>query len=348
MLFPYVHGGYDSRSFVYDYWFHVFRLKHSVYMCVCVCVYMSLSLYFTIPLTEYRPDDVRTTKLVSRTNKIILNFHLYGLEDTDRIVSVRVVFKHPVSLPLFKATAYEMRENGLLTMLDLQVSNDGWIDLNVQDLFELHKEDKTRSKSDDYRLPLDKEHRVVLELAQLNSASGSDELVSFLHSINPFIAVYTYDKEVYEHLSGGSQLQRESSHIGRAIRKRQVTSTMEERNQTFADLYAGECQLRRVNITIEQLGFFSKAYEVILPYWLNFTFCYGRCNREVNLLNNDKFSIHAKTLKLLKPDLAEAGVAPSCAASRRPEDTTSVQVILLSGNVTETTTIPLVQSCLCQ
>lgn len=306
-------------------------------------------------VAEYQPDhQVGTTRTQLRTNKIALSFHLYGLENTDRIVSVRVVFKHRPSLPNFRVTAYEMKENSF-KRLDSQITDNGWIDLNVQDIFELHKEDKTRSKSTDYRPPLDREHRVVLELTELNSARVSEKLISTLHSLNPFIAVYTYDKEVYEHLSGGTagrqQHQQESSRVGRTISKRQATTTVEGRSQSsgpFAHLYKDECQLHGVNITVQELGWISPAYEVILPYWLNFTFCYGRCDKPVGTWNRDKYSTHSRTLKLLKPDLARNGVAPCCAPGRKPTDTTSVQIILLSGNVTETTTIPLVQSCICQ
>lgn len=305
--------------------------------------------------TDYRPDDqIGTTRThLLRTNKIALSFHLYGLENTDRIVSVRVVFKHRASLPHFRVTAYEMKENGFMMRLDSQVSDGGWIDLNIQDIFELHKEEKTRSKSTDYRPPLDREHRVVLELTELNSARASEKLISTLHTLNPFIAVYTYDNEVYEHLSGGSagrqQHQQESSHMGRTVSKRQATVSTEGGNtDPFAHLRRNECQLHGVNITVQELGWVGPAYEVILPYWLNFTFCYGRCDVPVGTRNRNKYSAHAKTLKLLKPDLARAGIAPSCAPSRNPADTKSVQIILLSGNVTETTTIPLVQSCICQ
>ena len=293
-------------------------------------------------------EDSRTTK--KQSNKIIVTFHLHALENTDKIVSVKVVFKHPTSLPQFRATAYEMKDNGHLLKLDMQVSDSGWVDLKVQDIFELHKQDKTSSKSIDYdKQLLDKEHRIVIELTELNSAMSSVDLDATLRSLNPFIAVYTYDKQVYEHLSGSAgRFSRASNHIARTISKRQVTttSTSSSRRNPFAHLATEECQLHGVNITVQELGWVDPIFDIELPNWLNFTLCYGRCDRPIELRNRDQYTAHAKSLSLLKPDLARAGLAPCCAP--RFNHTTSVQIILSNGNVTETTTIPLVTSCQCQ
>lgn len=312
------------------------------------CITISHPLF-----TEYRSDQAGTTR--APTNKIILSFHLYGLENSDKVVSVRVVFKHPASLPHFRATAYEMKDNGFLVKLDSQVSDDGWVDLQVQDIFELHKKDKKSSnvKIAEYRLPLEKEHRVVLELTEINSASASEDLIAVLHSLNPFIAVYSYDNEVYEHLSGSTSRRHYSgsSHVGRTISKRQVATVMSENTRTgdrFAEMRKDECQVHGVNTTVERLGWLSPAFEVILPYWVNFTFCYGRCNEPLAIGNHNKYTTHAKILNLLKPDLAAAGLAPCCVPGSKPEDIASVQIIFLNGNVTQTTTMPSVNSCICQ
>ena len=284
----------------------------------------------------------------------MLSFHLYGLEDIDRVVSVRVVFKHLASLPQFRATVYDMKDDGFLKKLDSQISDNGWVDLKVNDIFELQKIEKSRSLGADYKLDLpelDKEHRVVLELTEMNSVAASEDLIALLHTLNPFISVYTYDKEVYEHISGSNNDKKESesgSHVGKTINKRQVAATTSDTTTPFSHLAREGCQLHGVNITVQQLGWVGPTYDVILPYSLNFTFCHGRCDRPTDYGNRDSYTNHAKILNLLKPDLAREGVAPCCAPSPKPEDTTSAQIILQSGNVTETISIPLVQKCVCQ
>ena len=336
-------------------------------MVMIACVFDSFHVYddrlFPLFFTEYRSDEAGTTR--AQTNKIILSFHLYGLEHSDKVVSVRVVFKHITSLPHFRATAYELKDNGFLIKLDSQVSDDGWVDLEVQDIFEPHKKEKSNmkgsgSKSGNSKLPMDTEHMVVLELTDLDSESASENLITLLHSLNPFIAVYTYDPEVYEHLSGGgsaiaaNRRQTETTQVGRTISKRQVATrqgdtTLRSRStQRYADLAQRNCQIHGVNTTVEELGWLSPNYEVIRPYTVNFTFCYGRCDRPLDLGTSHKYTTHARILNLLKPDLAAAGLAPCCVPSSKPEDTTSVQIIFLNGNVTQTTTMPKVKSCICQ
>ena len=291
-------------------------------------------------------DDSVTTK--EQTNKIVLSFHLHALENTDKIVAVKVVFKHLASLPQFRATVYEMKENGHLVKLDSQLSDNGWVDLKVQEIFEFHKQDKTTSKSVDFdKQLLDKEHRIVIELTELDSVSLSEAVAAALHSINPFIAVYTYDKKVYEHLSGSAgRLPRTASHLARTISKRQATTASMTESRPFADLAKDDCQLHGVNITVQELGYLDPIYDVELPNWLNFTFCYGRCDQPLEVRNRNKYTTPAKMLSLLKPDLAKAGLAPCCAP--KFNETTSIQIILSIGNVTETTTLPLVKSCQCQ
>lgn len=313
--------------------------------------------------TEYRSDEAGTTR--AQTNKIILSFHLYGLEHSDKVVSVRVVFKHLTSLPHFRATAYELKDNGHLIKLDSQVSDDGWVDLEVSDIFEPHKMEKSnnmKGASGSKKVPLDTEHFVVLELTDINSASASENLITLLHSLHPFIAVYTYDPEVYEHLSGGgstvdnsnSRQHTETFHAGRTISKRQIVVSQGDATlrsgsrQRYTDFARQDCQLHGVNTTVEELGWLSPNYEVIRPYSVNFTFCYGRCDRPLDLGNSQKYTTHARLLNLLKPDLAAAGLAPCCVPSSKPEDTTNVQIIFLNGNVTQTTTMPSVKSCICQ
>ena len=333
---------------------------------VCDCTKWLID--FLLFSAEYRSNEAGTTR--AQTNKIILSFHLYGLENSDKVVSVRVVFKHITSLPRFRATAYELKDNSNLIKLDSQVSDDGWVDLEVNDIFEPHKMEKSNnmkgssgSKSgggSNTKVPLDTEHFVVLELTDINSGSASENLITLLHSLHPFIAVYTYDPEVYEHLSGGgatasnSKHSTESTHVGRTISKRQVATSQEDATlrsrsrQRYADLANQDCQLHGVNTTVEELGWLSPNYEVIMPYSVNFTFCYGRCNRPLDVANSHKYTTHARLLNLLKPDLAAAGLAPCCVPSSKPEDTTTVQIIFLNGNVTQTTTMPSIKSCTCQ
>ena len=285
---------------------------------------------------------------------------------------MRVVFKHITSLPHFRATAYELKDNSNLIKLDSQVSDDGWVDLEVNSIFEPHKLEKSNGNmmkgssngkgkssgggSNTNKVPLDTEHYVVLELTDIDSDSASENLISLLHSLHPFIAVYTYDPEVYEHLSGGGatpghdKQSTESPHVGRTISKRQTTrdATRPSSRQRYADLERQDCQLHRVNTTVEQLGWLSPNYDVIMPYSVNFTFCYGRCNRPLDIAVSHKYTSHARILNLLKPDLAREGLAPCCVPSSKPEDTTTVQIIFLNGNVTQTTTMPSIKKCTCQ
>ncbi len=316
---------------------------------------------------DYQSYEAGTTR--AQTNKIILSFHLYGLEHSDKVVSVRVVFKHIASLPHFRATAYELKDNSNLIKLDSQVSDDGWVDLEVNNIFEPHKLEKSKDMkgssdgksksggSNTNKVPLDTEHYVVLELTEVDSDSASENLISLLHSLRPFIAVYTYDPEVYEHLSGGGATANHQSrqniesttHVGRTISKRQATrDATRPSRQRYDDLERQDCQLHGVNTTVEQLGWLSPNYDVIMPYSVNFTFCYGRCNRPLDIAVSHKYTTHARILNLLKPDLAREGLAPCCVPSSKPEDTTTVQIIFLNGNVTQTTTMPSIKKCTCQ
>lgn len=322
---------------------------------------------FLLVYADYRSNEAGTTR--AQTNKIILSFHLYGLEQSDKVVSVRVVFKHITSLPHFRATAYELKDNSNLIKLDSQVSDDGWVDLEVNNIFEPHKMEKSNSNmkgssgskhgGSNAKAPLDTEHYVVLELTEVDSESASENLITLLHSLHPFIAVYTYDPEVYEHLSGGagnSRQSTESTHVGRTVSKRQVVTsqrdaTLRSRSQgrqPYAELARQDCQIHGVNTTVEELGWLSPNYDVIMPYSVNFTFCYGRCDRPLDVAVSHKYTTHARLLNLLKPDLATAGLAPCCVPSSKPEDTTTVQIIFLNGNVTQTTTMPSIKACTCQ
>ena len=321
--------------------------------------------------TEYQSNEAGVNK--AQSNKIVLSFHLYGLENSDKIISVRVVFKQLINstLPRFQATVYELKDNGILTKLDSTTSDSSWVDLEVKDIFKPHKKETTNLKGSGSNInsnseaPINAEHLVVLELTDVNSAQASKDVTALLSSINPFIAVYTYDAQVYEHLSGKTATtttndrdDKETTHSAHTVSKRETVTNQEDTTvrsgsesqsqQRLSDMSKHLCQVYGINTTIEELDFLGSNYEVIRPLTVNFTFCYGRCDKPRQANNEPKYTSHARILNILKPDLAAAGAAPCCVPSLEPEDTSSIQIIFLSGNVTLTTTIPSIKSCICQ
>lgn len=307
-----------------------------------------------------------------------LQFNLSSLSTADNIVAVNLVLKRPANLPPYKAHLHEVLGGGAggeevdLKLLDAGEHLGEWHTIQVRDMVD--SVDRTSGW---------RNYRLILSI----SGGGGEGSSNILHSIKPMLLVYTNDANLTTtaaNLPGddaspgirpgtamptqGRGTPAATSARSKGSRQQDATTTRRKRSTDLSasgeegsemagtqgqqtpleTLSTQHCQkVIRRRLTFEELGWPGSSFVVLAPPTIDFSFCYGLCNRADAIEYQNLYTNHARVLKASNPELTDEGVVTGCAPASYTPTPREVTYMSSVSKIITMTTIPDITSCRC-